>query len=265
MEVQVLGIRKWRSQESFCKFLWITLIFAHLKIARISCMAELTNHHSPSKRCQENKWLLYNVKFCNSLLCFAIFVVKAMLNYILIRVSVIWRLVYKPGKCIRRPKIILHTWNGSELNGVAFFDAPLYVVSLNIIRSSNQFMLPTFWIHRKSLDFIINFCSLIHAYTTWSQMCRFWSILRSSIYMWIWLIEQVKNFILFGDIHKSIYFLHWKDVGAQLTLLAKDFGSLDCYATEFLIDGSTLSLLVLNNRKNLQVYFGISSVILRFS
>lgn len=64
---------------------------------------------------------------------------------------------------------------------------------------------------------------------------------------------QVKNFILFGDIHKSIYFLCWKEDGAQLTLLAKDFGSLDCYATEFLIDGSTLSLLVSDSRKNLQV------------
>jgi cleavage and polyadenylation specificity factor subunit 1 len=58
--------------------------------------------------------------------------------------------------------------------------------------------------------------------------------------------------------------LCWKEDGAQLTLLAKDFGSLDCYATEFLIDGSTLSLLVSDSRKNLQVYFGISSVTLRF-
>lgn len=31
------------------------------------------------------------------------------------------------------PKIILHTWNGLELNGAAFFDAPLYVVSLNVV------------------------------------------------------------------------------------------------------------------------------------
>lgn len=32
------------------------------------------------------------------------------------------------------PKIILHKWTGSELNGVAFFDVPpLYVVSLNIV------------------------------------------------------------------------------------------------------------------------------------
>ncbi|XP_072956433.1 probable cleavage and polyadenylation specificity factor subunit 1 isoform X1 [Typha angustifolia] len=95
------------------------------------------------------------------------------------------------------PKITLHRWTGSELNGVAFYDAPLHVVSLNI----------------------------------------------------------VKNFILFGDIHKSIYFLNWKEQGAQLSLLAKDFGSLDCYATEFLIDGSTLSLVVSDADKNIQIFY----------
>ncbi|KAJ7975580.1 Cleavage and polyadenylation specificity factor subunit 1 [Quillaja saponaria] len=96
------------------------------------------------------------------------------------------------------PKIILHKWTGTELNGVAFFDAPpLYVVSLNV----------------------------------------------------------VKNFILIGDIHKSIYFLSWKEQGAQLSLLAKDFGSLDCFATEFLIDGSTLSLMVSDDQKNIQVFY----------
>ncbi|XLS90135.1 hypothetical protein HN51_066143, partial [Arachis hypogaea] len=32
------------------------------------------------------------------------------------------------------PKIILHKWTGTELNGIAFFDAPpLHVVSLNIV------------------------------------------------------------------------------------------------------------------------------------
>ncbi|XP_023755577.1 cleavage and polyadenylation specificity factor subunit 1 [Lactuca sativa] len=96
------------------------------------------------------------------------------------------------------PKVILHKWTGTELSGVAFFDAPpLYVVSLNI----------------------------------------------------------VKNFILLGDIHKSIYFLSWKEQGSQLSLLAKDFGSLDCLATEFLIDGSTLSLMVSDDQKNVQIFY----------
>ncbi|PNT60775.1 hypothetical protein BRADI_5g04673v3 [Brachypodium distachyon] len=95
------------------------------------------------------------------------------------------------------PKITLNKWNGSELTAVAFYDAPLHVVSLNI----------------------------------------------------------VKNFVLFGDIHKSVYFLSWKEQGSQLTLLAKDFGSLDCFATEFLIDGSTLSLVVSDSDKNLQIFY----------
>ncbi|XP_074281902.1 cleavage and polyadenylation specificity factor subunit 1 isoform X1 [Silene latifolia] len=96
------------------------------------------------------------------------------------------------------PKIVLHKWTGSDLTGVAFFDAPpLHVVSLNI----------------------------------------------------------VKNFILIGDIHKSIYFLSWKEQGAQLNLLAKDFGSLDCFSTEFLIDGSTLSLVVSDEQKNVQILY----------
>lgn len=65
----------------------------------------------------------------------------------------------------------------------------------------------------------------------------------------------MKNFILLGDIHKSIYFLSWKEQGSQLTLLAKDFGSLDCFATEFLIDGSTLSLMVSDDQKNVQIFY----------
>ncbi|XP_062185381.1 probable cleavage and polyadenylation specificity factor subunit 1 isoform X2 [Phragmites australis] len=95
------------------------------------------------------------------------------------------------------PKITLNNWTGSELTAVAFYDAPLHVVSLNI----------------------------------------------------------VKNFVLFGDIHKSIYFLSWKEQGSQLSLLAKDFGSLDCLATEFLIDGSTLSLVVSDSDKNVQIFY----------
>ncbi|KAJ3679867.1 hypothetical protein LUZ60_016145 [Juncus effusus] len=95
------------------------------------------------------------------------------------------------------PKITLNKWTGSDLIGVAFYDAPLHVVSLNI----------------------------------------------------------VKNFVLLGDIHKSVFFLNWKEQGAQLSMLAKDFSPLDCFATEFLIDGSTLSLVVADAQKNLQIMY----------
>lgn len=76
------------------------------------------------------------------------------------------------------------------------------------------------------------------------------------------ILLQVKNFILLGDIHKSIYFLSWKEQGAQLSLLAKDFGSLDCFATEFLIDGSTLSLTVSDDQKNIQVSTIVCAILL---
>ena len=73
------------------------------------------------------------------------------------------------------------------------------------------------------------------------------------IFVKSWILLQVKNFILIGDVHESIYFLTWKEQGAQLSLLAKDFGSLNCFATEFLIDASTLSLVVSDDQKNVQV------------
>ncbi|CAH2070334.1 unnamed protein product [Thlaspi arvense] len=66
-------------------------------------------------------------------------------------------------------------------------------------------------------------------------------------------MNVVKNFILLCDVHKSIYFLSWRD--PSFTLLAKDFGSLDCFASEFLIDGSSLSLAVSDEQKNVQVFF----------
>nr|GEX60824.1 cleavage and polyadenylation specificity factor subunit 1 [Tanacetum cinerariifolium] len=70
----------------------------------------------------------------------------------------------------------------------------------------------------------------------------------------------VKNFILIGDIHKSIYFLSWKENGSQLTLLAKDFSSLNCFSIEFLIDESTLSLMVFDDQKNVQLENAVSTI-----
>ncbi|EPS69122.1 hypothetical protein M569_05643, partial [Genlisea aurea] len=96
------------------------------------------------------------------------------------------------------PKIILHKWTGSELNPIAFFDAPpLHAVSLNTVR----------------------------------------------------------NYILLGDIHRSIYFLNWKEQSSQLNLMAKDFSSVNCLASEFLIDGSTLGLFVSDDQKNVQMFY----------
>ncbi|GJP45869.1 hypothetical protein CLOM_g5211 [Closterium sp. NIES-68] len=93
-------------------------------------------------------------------------------------------------------QLVLYAWNGAELEGIAFLDAPLYVVSM----------------------------------------------------------ATVKSFVILGDVLKSIYFLHWREEGAQLTLLARDFSSLPITAVDFLIDGSALGLLAADTAKNLQVF-----------
>ncbi|CAI5536303.1 unnamed protein product [Closterium sp. Naga37s-1] len=93
-------------------------------------------------------------------------------------------------------QLVLYAWNGVELEGIAFLDAPLYVVSM----------------------------------------------------------ATVKSFVIVGDVLKSVYFLHWREEGAQLTLLARDFSSLPITAVDFLIDGSALGLLATDTAKNLQVF-----------
>ena len=65
-------------------------------------------------------------------------------------------------------------------------------------------------------------------------------------------INVVKNFILLGDLQKGAFFLRWKDTGHEkhLTLLAKDFEHMDVLATEFLVDGSALSMLAADTTGN---------------
>ncbi|CEF98575.1 Cleavage/polyadenylation specificity factor, A subunit, C-terminal [Ostreococcus tauri] len=84
-------------------------------------------------------------------------------------------------------KLTVHTWDGRELNSVAFFDTPIHTVSINV----------------------------------------------------------VKNFILVGDLEKGLHFFRWKDTGFEKSLiqLSKDFERMDVVSSEFLIDGTTLSLL----------------------
>ena len=65
-------------------------------------------------------------------------------------------------------------------------------------------------------------------------------------------INVVKNFILIGDLQKGAYFLRWKDTGHEklIVQLAKDFEHLDVLATEFLVDGSQLSMLAADTTGN---------------
>jgi cleavage and polyadenylation specificity factor subunit 1 len=65
-------------------------------------------------------------------------------------------------------------------------------------------------------------------------------------------VNVVKNFILLGDLQKGAFFLRWKDTGHEklLTQLAKDFEHMDVAATEFLVDGSALSMLAADTTGN---------------
>jgi cleavage and polyadenylation specificity factor subunit 1 len=69
----------------------------------------------------------------------------------------------------------------------------------------------------------------------------------------------VKNFVLLGDLAKSVFFLHFREDkdpagGKHLLQLAKDFDRLKVMGTEFLIDGSALSLLSSDVDGNLHVF-----------
>ena len=65
---------------------------------------------------------------------------------------------------------------------------------------------------------------------------------------------SVKNFILIGDLQQSIFFLRWKEENRSLNLLAQDFGEMEVASSEFIIDGSTLAMLVADNLKNVQIF-----------
>jgi len=93
-------------------------------------------------------------------------------------------------------QIWVYNFDGSSLEGVGFYDAPHYIVS----------------------------------------------------------IKTLKNFVLCGDIYKSIFFLRWKDSASSLTLLSKDVGRVSVFATEYIVDKQSLALLMSDERQNLQVF-----------
>eukprot|EP00743_Colponemidia_sp_Colp-15_P008724 GILK01009501.1.p1 GENE.GILK01009501.1~~GILK01009501.1.p1 ORF type:complete len:1435 (-),score=334.89 GILK01009501.1:198-4025(-) len=69
-------------------------------------------------------------------------------------------------------------------------------------------------------------------------------------------LNTVKNFILFGDVFKGIYFLRYRDQqgSKSLNLLSQDFEQSHVYATEFLIDETSLGLVVSDDNKNIQIF-----------
>jgi cleavage and polyadenylation specificity factor subunit 1 len=71
--------------------------------------------------------------------------------------------------------------------------------------------------------------------------------------MFIVSISIVKDFIMYGDIYKSVQFLRWKEKQRQLVLLAKDYEPLAVSATEFNLFEKRLALLAVDMEENLHV------------
>lgn len=67
-------------------------------------------------------------------------------------------------------------------------------------------------------------------------------------------MKVVKDYVMIGDVYKSIQFLRWKEFERSLTLLAKDFNPLPIFATDFSISDSNLGLVAADEWKNLSIF-----------
>ncbi|KAK5584382.1 hypothetical protein RB653_005993 [Dictyostelium firmibasis] len=82
------------------------------------------------------------------------------------------------------------------------------------------------------------------------------SLITLSFYdaqIYICSICTIKNYIVIGDMYKSVYFLQWKD-GKTLNLLSKDYQALNIFSTEFIVNQKTLSILVADLDKNILLF-----------
>lgn len=64
-------------------------------------------------------------------------------------------------------------------------------------------------------------------------------------------IVMFKNFFLLSDAYDSVHFLVWRESDKSLTLLAKDYEPVSCYATGLISRGSSMSFVVHDDRQNL--------------
>ncbi|KAK1944355.1 Cleavage and polyadenylation specificity factor subunit 1 [Phytophthora citrophthora] len=71
--------------------------------------------------------------------------------------------------------------------------------------------------------------------------------------MYIVTLNVVKDFVMYGDVYKSVHFLRWREMQRQLVLLAKDYEPLAVSATEFSVYEKKLALLAVDMDENLHV------------
>ncbi|XP_041375883.1 cleavage and polyadenylation specificity factor subunit 1-like isoform X2 [Gigantopelta aegis] len=73
-------------------------------------------------------------------------------------------------------------------------------------------------------------------------------------HIYIQTLNVVKNLILAGDLLKSITVYRFQEALRVLSIVSRDVKPLEVYATEFLIDNTSLSFLVSDRNKNIFVY-----------
>lgn len=71
--------------------------------------------------------------------------------------------------------------------------------------------------------------------------------------IWVNTLRIVRNYVLIGDLYKSVHLLMWREHTRSLTMLAKDTRPLQIAAADFILDDDALSLVVADYEKNLQI------------
>jgi len=67
-------------------------------------------------------------------------------------------------------------------------------------------------------------------------------------------LNTIRNFILYGDIYKSVTLLRWKEKGHRLIPLAKDNRPLQVVTSEFMVNNNLLGMAVTDTNKNIQIF-----------
>ncbi|KAI8973376.1 CPSF A subunit region-domain-containing protein [Mycotypha africana] len=74
------------------------------------------------------------------------------------------------------------------------------------------------------------------------------------VQIYVTSMSSIKNFILIGDVQKSIWFLGFQIEPAKLTLLGKDYQSFEVCCVDYIIDDKSLYLVVGDDNENVDLY-----------
>lgn len=66
-------------------------------------------------------------------------------------------------------------------------------------------------------------------------------------------INSIKNFLVIGDAYRGVQFVRWREDNHSLTLLGKEPHRVSVSASDFLVNGTSLSMIVADEKKNVQM------------